>query len=47
MPNPHLQRVPRDEMDKDTQEVWDLGMTRSGEADVVEVFANSPPIKSA
>ena len=42
MPNPHVQRVPRDDMDTDTQEVWDLGMTRSGEADVVEVFANSP-----
>ncbi len=42
MPNPLLNRVPRDDMDEDTQAVWDLGMERSGEAAVVEVFANSP-----
>lgn len=44
MPNPHLNQVPRDQMDPETQEVWDLGMERSGEATVVEVFANSPPM---
>lgn len=42
MPNPLLNRVPRDHMNKDTKAVWDLGMERSGEAAVVEVFANSP-----
>ncbi|MFL2770651.1 MAG: carboxymuconolactone decarboxylase family protein [Rhodospirillaceae bacterium] len=42
MPNPHLNRVPREDMDEETQAVWDLGMERSGEAAVVEVFANSP-----
>jgi alkylhydroperoxidase family enzyme len=44
MPNPHLNRVPREQMESDVQEVWDLGMERSGEATVVEVFANSPPM---
>lgn len=44
MPNPHLNLVPRDQMEPDVQEVWDLGMERSGEATVVEVFANSPPM---
>jgi alkylhydroperoxidase family enzyme len=42
MPNPHLVKVPRAAMDPETQAVWDLGMQRTGEATVVEVFANSP-----
>lgn len=42
MPNPLLNRVPKEQMDEETQAVWDLGMERTGEAAVVEVFANSP-----
>lgn len=42
MPDPLLNRVPRKDMDEETQAVWDLGMERTGEAAVVEVFANSP-----
>ena len=42
MPDPHLNRVAKTDMAEDLQEVWDLGMQRTGEAAVVEVFANSP-----
>ncbi len=43
-PNPHLARVPRDAMPADLQAIHDLGVQRTGEATIVEVFANHPPL---
>ncbi len=42
MPEPHLNRVPRDDMPEKLRDLWDMGMARTGEADIIEVFANHP-----
>ncbi|MCC7411171.1 MAG: carboxymuconolactone decarboxylase family protein [Gammaproteobacteria bacterium] len=42
MPEPHLNRIPRDELPGPLQALWDLGMQRTGEATIIEVFANHP-----
>lgn len=42
MPNPLLQRVMRDEMPESLRGIWDLGMQRTGEATIIEVFASHP-----
>lgn len=44
MPDPVLARVPRERMNAAHQEVWDLGMARTGEATIVEVMANHPEL---
>lgn len=44
MPDPVLERVPREKMSPAHQKVWDLGMQRSGEATIVEVMANHPAL---
>ena len=41
-PEPLLRCVGRDEMPEDLRPVWDAGMARTGEAKVIEVFANAP-----
>jgi alkylhydroperoxidase family enzyme len=46
MPNPMLGRVPRAAMNSAHQQVWDLGMERTGEATIVEVMANHPELLS-
>jgi alkylhydroperoxidase family enzyme len=42
MPDPHLHRVPRDLMPEELRGVYDLGVQRTGEATIIEVFANHP-----
>lgn len=44
MPDPLLRRVPRAAMSAAHQNVWDLGMQRTGEAAIVEVMANHPAL---
>ncbi|MEQ8388619.1 MAG: carboxymuconolactone decarboxylase family protein [Alphaproteobacteria bacterium] len=44
MPTPHLPRVPRKAMPAHLQKLWDVGMERTGEATVIEVFANAPEL---
>ena len=42
MPDPHLNRVAPAALPDDFKEIWETGIQRTGEAAVVEVFANSP-----
>ena len=46
MPNPLLARVPRAQMSVAHQQIWDAGMQRTGEADIVEVMATHPELMS-
>ena len=40
MPDPLLNRIPREELPAHLQAVWDEGMKRTGEATIIEVMAN-------
>jgi alkylhydroperoxidase family enzyme len=42
MPEPLLNRVARADMPENLRALWDMGMERTGEADIIEVFANHP-----
>ncbi len=44
MPDPLLNRVDRDQLPEDLRAIWDEGMRRSGEAAIIEVFANAPEL---
>jgi len=44
MPEPHLNRVTRDDMPPALQTMWDTGMERTGDATIIEVMANAPEI---
>ena len=44
MPEPHLNRVARDDMPEHLRALWDMGMDRTGEADIIEVMANHAPM---
>lgn len=46
MPDPQLARIPRERLLPAHQQVWDLGMQRTGEATIVEVMANHPELLS-
>ena len=44
MPEPHLNRVARGDMDATLQPMWDSGMERTGDATIIEVMANAPEV---
>ncbi len=44
MPEPHLNRVNREDMSENLQAMWDAGMERTGDATIIEVMANAPEI---
>ncbi len=44
MPEPHLNRVGREDMTENLQAMWDAGMERTGDATIIEVMANAPEI---
>lgn len=43
MTNSLLKRIPREQLSPDEQAKWDQMMSFSGDATIIEVFANSPP----
>ncbi len=44
MPDPHLRRIRRDDMQAVFQAMWDEGTERTGDATIIEVMANAPEI---
>lgn len=44
MPNPHLARIPRDELPAHLQPLWDAAMRDRDEAVFIEVAGNNPPL---
>lgn len=44
MPDPAMARIPRDAMNEQHRSAWDLGMSRTGEATIIEVMANHPAL---
>jgi AhpD family alkylhydroperoxidase len=44
MPEPHLKRIDRGDMEKVFQTMWDTGNERTGDATIIEVMANAPEI---
>lgn len=44
MPDPHLRRIKRDDMQAVFQTMWDQGTERTGDATIIEVMANAPEI---
>lgn len=44
MPDPVLNRVPREQMTEPHRNLWDVGLARTGEATIIEVMANHPEL---
>jgi AhpD family alkylhydroperoxidase len=44
MPEPIVTRIPRDAMSDSLKPLWDMGMSRTGDATIIEVMANAPEI---